>query len=488
MTAFDGLARDEDGCAWLPETVAWLWSALEPDLWRRGYNAGFAPPRSAGQLAELLAGRGFAWRDQARAGDGRVSPALLDEVAFLAAASEEARAIAYLRLLVALDRACDGLALAAPRIAPHLEPMLARRDARGNLAPASRLLVLRRGAPSPSGGAALGYYLENLAVLDPAHLGGYRIEVPPLPDACRLATRPGAPALRVAFVPVLRRADDVRFRPVQVGNDPRFAVELAPAPQAALVAGARQLVERLERERVHVALLPETSVVPEVAEALRAALVANYAAADGEPHLRLLVAGVLGARRNEVRGFSGAGHRLLVQSKQQPWRLDVRQQERYGVVADLADGGAPVDRDEDLELEGRRISALDDPGFGRLVVLICEDLQRCDPARRIAVDIGPTTVVAPVLDYALRAGRWAPAAAAQIANEPGARVLVVSSEALTAMARRDGGSHPWPPGVGWVASPWYPEQVGLAHRLPVTVEEAESFTVLELAGLPSGAR
>jgi hypothetical protein len=198
-----------------------------------------------------------------------------------------------------------------------------------------------------------------------------------------------------------------------------------------------------------------------------------------------LLVGVLAARRNEVRAFSGAGHRLLVQSKQQPWRLDVRQQQRYGIVDDLRGDGPAVDRDEDLQLEARRISGLDDPGFGRLIVLICEDLQRCDPARRIAVDIGPTTVVAPVMDYALRADRWAAAAAAQLANEPGARVLVVSSASLTALARRDGGAHPWPPGVGWVASPSWQEHRELAAHLPVTVAEGELFSILELKDAPT---
>ncbi|HEU5060554.1 MAG TPA: hypothetical protein VFU21_28680, partial [Kofleriaceae bacterium] len=425
VTGFDDLAREPGGHAWLPETVAWLWAALQPDLWRRAYNAGFAPPRTPAQLAELLDELGFAWRDEARALGGRLSPALLGEVARLAAAGpEETRALVYLRFLVALDRACDGLSLRAPRIAAHLEPMLARRDERGNLAPASQSVVLRRDAPNPSGGAALGYYLDNLAVLDAASLAGYRLQVNGLPDACRLATRPGGPRLRVAFVPVLRAADQVRFRPVQVGSDPRFTIDLAREHQEAVKSGARDLVAALERERVHIALLPETCVVGEVAEAFRAALVENYAAEAGEPHLRLLVVGVLAARRNEVWGLSGAGHRLLVQTKQQPWRLDVRQQERYGIVDALRAEAAPCDRDEDLQLEARRISAADDPGFGRLIVLICEDLQRCDPARRIAVDIGPTTVVAPVMDYALTAERWAAAAAAQLANEPGALVMV----------------------------------------------------------------
>ena len=486
MSGFDGLPREADGAAWLPETVAWLWRALGPDLWRRAYNAGYAPPRNHAQLGELLDLRGMAWRDQARALEGRLTRSMLDEVAFLSAASDEARAINHVRFLVALDRACDGLALGAPRIAPHLEAMLARRDERGSLAPASELIVMRRAAPNPPGGAALGYYLANLAVLDPASLGGYGIAVPALPDACRLATRPGGPGLRIGFVPVLREAGHVRLRPVQVGSDPRFTIELDAAHQASVARGARALVARLEEARVHIALLPETCVHPEVAEALRAALISNYAAADGDPHLRLLLVGVLAARRNEVRALSGAGHRLVVQSKQQPWRLDLRQQRRYGVVDDLCGDGPPVDRDEDLELEARRISALDDPGFGRLIVLICEDLQRCDPARRIAVDIGPTTVVAPVMDYALRADRWAAAAAAQLAVEPGARVLVVSSASLTALARRDGGVHPWPPGVGWVASPSYPEQLELVARLPVTVAEGEEFSVLELAPLPTG--
>lgn len=478
---FDGLAREPGGHAWLPETVAWLWAALQPDLWRRAYNAGFAPPRTPAQLAELLDEIGFAWRDEARALGGRLSPALLSEVGGqAAAASDDGRALVYLRFLVALDRACDGLSLRAPRIAPHLEAMLARRDERGNLAPASESTVLRRDAPNPSGGAALGYYLDNLAVLDPTSLAGYRLEVGGLPDSCRLATRPGGPHLRVAFVPVLRAAEHVSFRPVQVGNDPRFTIDLAREHQEEVRRGARDLVAALEREEVHLALLPETCVVPEVAESIRDALVDNYAAQAGEPHLRMLVVGVLADRRNEVWGLSGAGHRLLVQTKQQPWRLDVRQQERYGIVDALRAEASPCDRDEDLQLETRRISAADDPGFGRVIVLICEDLQRCDPARRIAVDLGPTTVISPVMDYALRGDRWAANAAAQLANEPGALVMVVSSGSLTAMARQDGGSHPWPPGVGWVASPRFADRRRLSTLLPVVVPEGELFQVLEL--------
>lgn len=129
-------------------------------------------------------------------------------------------------------------------------------------------------------------------------------------------------------------------RPVQVGSDPRFAIDLDPAHQESVARGARALVDQLERERVHIASLPETCVLPAVAEAFRAALIANYAAQAGEPHLRLFLVGVLAARKNEVRAISGAGHRLPVQTKQQPWRLDVRQQQRYGIVDDLCGEGA----------------------------------------------------------------------------------------------------------------------------------------------------
>ena len=479
--SFEGLAREPDESAWLPEIVAWLWSALTPDLWQRAYNRGLAPPRTPEQLTQLLDGAGCDWRDRARGLGGRVTPELLDEVDRAAAASEDARATAYVRFLVALDRACDGMSLRSPRISPELEAMLARQDAHGNLAPRGSCLVLRRDARNPAGGVALGYYLDNLSVLDPVHLGGYQVDVSPFPDACRLATRPGGPGLRVAFVPVLRDEDHVRFRPVQVGADPRFTIELSPDHQEMSRDGARRLVEQLEQERVHIALLPETCVVPEVAEAFRAALVANYAVTAGDPHLRLFVVGVLERQRNEVHGFSGAGHRLLLQTKQQPWRLDLRQQGRYGLVEDLRGGGPAVDRDENLLLEGKRICAIDDPGFGRILVLICEDLQRCDPARRIAVDIGPTTVIAPVMDYALVQGRWAASAAAALAGEPGALVLVASSGSLTALARRDGDpDHPWPPGIGWVASPSFEQQRALLTVLPVRVAEGELFQLVEL--------
>jgi hypothetical protein len=464
--ALPGVPFSTKGDVWLPDLAAFLWAELSrgpTPRWRNAWSDGHGPPRTEEQTALFLAAEGIGWRRAFRDAGGWAPPAVLDDLARALAATAADGTPALLRLLVALDRACEGLSLVEPRDTASTEAI---RDywwsrADGNLARFGTVQVLRKATKVPSSGAALSYYLKNFTILDGAGVSTYEVAAVPLAESTRLSSRPGAPSreLTLAFVPVLDDSTDATFHPVNRASSMRFALELNAAKQARFRDEAPDLVRRLEGAGVELALLPETCLDEASVDALRLALVSNFAERKGTPNLRLVLAGRLRPRENAVVALSGSGQTLLVQHKQRPWTLDAFQQSRYGLANAFLHETQVVERTEDIELsQPPSIWALDDPGFGRLVILICEDLARCDPARGVAVALGPTHVVSPVMDASLASGRWACAAAAALVDEPGARVFVVNSLFLSALAVRgagtgsstiDGG------GVGHVAHPDY---------------------------------
>jgi hypothetical protein len=85
---------------------------------------------------------------------------------------------------------------------------------------------------------------------------------------------------------------------------------------------------------------------------------------------------------------------------------------------------------------------LDDSTFGRLAVLICEDMKRVEPARLPVARLGAKLVLALVMDGDLAPAshpqRWEWTAAMQLADEPGSTVLVANSTVLTEKRKRAG--------------------------------------------------
>jgi predicted amidohydrolase len=231
----------------------------------------------------------------------------------------------------------------------------------------------------------------------------------------------------------------------------RFAIELDDAKQIALAQNASNLIEQLEQSAVDVAVLPECVAGEKLVRALRKALMANYrvSALGGRlPNLRLLVIGTVADRQNEAAVIGANGKTIFRQPKTQRWRLTVEQQTRYGLAAELGS----VDRSEDID-EGSTLTYLDDSGFGRVGVLICEDLDRGDPSWLVTHAVTPTIILSPVLDASLAERRWAYKAAERVATEPGALVLVATSFVLALREAESGGKPADEVGIGIVAHP-----------------------------------
>jgi hypothetical protein len=196
------------------------------------------------------------------------------------------------------------------------------------------------------------------------------------------------------------------------------------------VRGALQQAVR-DGGHVEAVVLPESAVLPEELQQLED-LVAEYG-------VSFLVSGV--RERVEKPGKAGRnyahfGARLGSdwfrgqQDKHHRWLLDPNQIRQYQL------GGA-LDAQrrwwEAIGIPPRGMNILDVGGGSTPATLICEDLARLDDVSELVRAIGPTLVVAILLDGPQLRSRWSARYASVLADDPGSSVLTLTS---LGMARR----------------------------------------------------
>lgn len=125
--------------------------------------------------------------------------------------------------------------------------------------------------------------------------------------------------------------------------------------------------------------------------------------------------------------FAGKWYQMK-QNKHHRWKLDERQIQQYNLGAVLAGN-----RDwwEAINISRRQLSVLAPNNWLTLCPLICEDLARLEPVSEIIRGIGPTLLIALLLDGPQLQGRWPGRYASVLADDPGTSVLTVSALGLT---------------------------------------------------------
>ncbi|MGA9272699.1 MAG: hypothetical protein WBV67_04360 [Candidatus Cybelea sp.] len=125
-----------------------------------------------------------------------------------------------------------------------------------------------------------------------------------------------------------------------------------------------------------------------------------------------------------------------LQSKHHRWRIDEEQARSYDLLANLPpkkDNGAWW---EGIEIEGRSCIFFNANDWLTFCVLICEDLARQDPASELVRSVGPSLVVALLLDAAQVQGRWPDRYATVLAEDPRSSVLTLTAAGLVDLAIR----------------------------------------------------
>lgn len=202
-------------------------------------------------------------------------------------------------------------------------------------------------------------------------------------------------------------------------------VEVAIENVASLLAG---LVREAERElgAVHGVVLPELALTSPVVRGVARSLASI-------PTLEVFISGSSainprsGAPRNLVFGSLLGGGQVRThwwQSKHHRWRLDERQIRRYHLGHRLEPHCSWW---EDIDVDGRELSVYVFRPGSSIAVLVCEDLARIDPVQPVLRALGPTLVIAVLLDGPQLDKRWSGRYAGALADDPGCSVLTLSS-------------------------------------------------------------
>lgn len=140
-----------------------------------------------------------------------------------------------------------------------------------------------------------------------------------------------------------------------------------------------------------------------------------------------LLAGVRAPQRNFAQ-FSAFREdnwrRLPPQAKHHRWCLDRTQILNYRIGAALHPSRRWC---EDIEIPERELRFLVANSWLGICPLICEDLARQDPVARVVRCLGPTLVVALLLDGPQLKNRWPAMYATVLADDPGSSVLTVTA-------------------------------------------------------------
>lgn len=124
---------------------------------------------------------------------------------------------------------------------------------------------------------------------------------------------------------------------------------------------------------------------------------------------------------------------MSLQPKHHRWRLDRRQLDMYGFGATLS---SALTWWESIPLLSRSISIMVFRPGATMVPLICEDLARLEPVHDLVRSIGPTLVIALLMDGPQISARWPGRYAMGLADDPGSSVLTLTSFGTVARSAR----------------------------------------------------
>lgn len=131
------------------------------------------------------------------------------------------------------------------------------------------------------------------------------------------------------------------------------------------------------------------------------------------------------------RGREGGSFSAIrnTQHKHHRWRLDSNQLTQYGLGSTLSLGRVWW---EGVDLPSRKLNLFLFRRGAIFAPLICEDLARLEPVHELIRSVGPSLVVALLLDGAQISGRWPARYATSLADDPGSSVLTLTSWGLVA--------------------------------------------------------
>jgi hypothetical protein len=242
------------------------------------------------------------------------------------------------------------------------------------------------------------------------------------------------------------------------------------------------LVKKAQREagRVHLLVFPELALCREDLDLLKAALESEIALGE----IPMIVTGLRGNHPNGMGlnqvmlSFYAANKWYdLDQDKHHRWKLDDRQIQMYSLASTL---NSNYKWWEGIALPRRELTLMCPNGWLTLCPLICEDLAQLEPVSSLIRGVGPTLVIALLLDGPQITDRWSARYVGVLADDPGSSILTVTSVGM-AHRSRDRGKPPNRTAVLWKDQERGWEQIELkegrgAVLLTINAKFKEEFT------------
>ena len=132
---------------------------------------------------------------------------------------------------------------------------------------------------------------------------------------------------------------------------------------------------------------------------------------------------------------TGTGWQHFEQAKHHRWSLDAAQIGQYHLTHSLAPSKLWW---EAIDLPARNVRVFDLGHGATIAPLVCEDLARMDEVAEFLRSIGPSLVMALLLDGPQLATRWPGRYASVLADEPGSAVLTLTAYGMVARSRPPG--------------------------------------------------
>ncbi len=158
-----------------------------------------------------------------------------------------------------------------------------------------------------------------------------------------------------------------------------------------------------------------------------------------EMKIPMLVAGIGDSNErklgtNDVAVSVDPKTRPYTQSKHHRWRLDYKQTSSYGITSlpEKKEHGAWW---EAIQIEQRVCRFFNANEWLTFCVLICEDLARQDPVSELVRAVGPSLVIALLLDGPQIPQRWPAHYGTVLADDPRSSVLTLTSAGLVDLSR-----------------------------------------------------
>lgn len=300
----------------------------------------------------------------------------------------------------------------------------------GFVVPKGHLMTRDRPADDrDASGSDLAHQFAYLSFISPPS-AGRTVRMLALPPS-KFSVPDGRASL-VGLAPIAEDRDDLTFVASQRGTRAYLDTEAHEPDQLAQRISAT--VTALLDDGAGLIVLPELVATAGSVAQLQDALRDRLGSRSETPALILAGSGPgkdvcpdSGRPFNEVALLSADGRVLARQRKIHLFNMGADRMEQCGIAP--AQGFEGRNHMEDAA-GGAEVVICDLLGLGRVMVLICEDLEQQDPGGELAVQLRPDWIITPVLDVSQAIGRWTHTRAVELGRRTQSRLVISCSGTL----------------------------------------------------------